>query len=846
MFAIDAGQNRMFAVDAKGSADNGRAQQQPADSGGLSLYQLIGAIFRCKLLIVLGALIGAALALVIALTTPHRFVSTAQILIDPRDLRVLQNEVTPSSVLNDSTTAFLESQARVIASDKIKIRVIEQEKLTEDPEFGADSDAGDSVTEALRKLIGAPKAQRTGDAMVLALEAMDKRVVVKRNERTFVIDINVATRDAQKSARIANALAATYFKDQIEIRSDATRRASTSLTSRLTEMRDRLRDAEEKVQQFKSVNDIASVGNRSVNEEQMTQASALLAGTRNRVADSKARFDQLAQLSPARLETGSLPEALSSNTITALRAQLGAALAREADLVTLLGPSHPQMIAVRSQVRDARKQIAEELARIVQSARLDYERAIGAERSLVQRFGDLKRDSFATNQASVQLRELEREAEATRSVYQAFLQRAREATELVGIDVSNARVISDAMPSSRPSGVSRRLIVIGGTVAGGALGLLLGLTMIWGRNAARMNASAVRAGPAAALDPQPASSAATPRQFRRVVEPAAQIPEAQVPEAQAAEAQSPDVQSSATQSSTTQADAPSMAALAPEIRAKQPAGLPDWTRSLATGPFWKRTEERSAAKPSSMAEAEANVIIAGWKILARTPRAEPTPHMNDAGAITSVFQDRGFPVDSFEAPSSAFSRSIDALAAAIGPASSSGSRRILVLGLAPGAGSSTVALNLALGAARADDVPLLIDLGRGARTLTDALVPELGLGFDDVYNGSAGLVRAVLQDEETSVFFLPREKGRMLKAEDVDARHIRTKLMPMLRRFDPVIIDGAAAGRDPLLATLAAEVDDIILVARPGDVTAETVAQMKGAFDAAANGRIRGVVINDI
>ncbi|MGL4729543.1 MAG: GumC family protein, partial [Bosea sp. (in: a-proteobacteria)] len=640
----------MYAIDTEGSAARGQAQQLRGTAGGLSLFQLIGAIFRCKLLIVLGALIGAALAVVIALTIPQRFISTAQILIDPRDLRVLQNEVTPGGILNDSTTAYLESQARVIASDKIKIRVIEQEKLTEDPEFGADSETENPITQALRNLVGAQKPQRTGDAVVMALEAMDKRIWVKRNERTFVIDIGVATRDAKKSARIANALAAIYFKDQLEVRSSATQRASTTLTSRLAELRDRVRDAEEKVQQFKTANDIASVGNRSVNEEQMTQASALLAGTRNRVADSKARFDQLAQLSPARLETGSLPEAVASNTITALRAQLGAAQAREAELVTLLGPSHPQMISARSQVRDSRRQIAEELARIVQAAKLDYERAIAAERSLVQRFGDLKRDSFATNQASVQLRELEREADANRSVYQAFLQRAREASELVGIDASNARVISDAMPATRPTGISRRLIVLGGALAGGALGLLVGLALLWGRNGARMNAAAMPVAPATPLDPPPANPpsntiaerpAPSSRRFRRVVEPAEQADD--------------------TNKAVSEPVTPPK--MSPPTK---PAAAPGWSRSLATGPVWKRAAESSATNLSPMAQAEANVLAAGWKILARTPKAGPGQDANNGHEITpesmpeitSVFQDRGFPVDSFETPSSPFARSI--------------------------------------------------------------------------------------------------------------------------------------------------------------------------------------------
>jgi uncharacterized protein involved in exopolysaccharide biosynthesis/Mrp family chromosome partitioning ATPase len=791
------------------------------EPNGLSLFQIIGAIFRCKLWVLLGALIGALLAIIIALSTPQRFVSTAQILIDPRDLRVLQNEVTPGGILNDSTTAFLESQARVIASDKIKIRVIEQENLTSDPEFGALADGGNSITEAFRKLIGASSPKREGDPVVMALEAMDRRVWVKRNERTFVIDIGVATNDAKKSARIANALAAAYFKDQLEVRSEATQRASTALTSRLSELRDRLRESEDKVQQFKTANDIASVGNRSVNEEQMTQASALLAGTRNRVADSKARFDQLSQLSAARLETGSLPEAVASSTITALRAQLGAALAREAELVTLLGPSHPQMISARSQVRDARRQIAEELARIVQAAKLDYERAIAAERSLVQRFGDLKKDSFATNQASVQLRELEREAEANRSVYQAFLQRAREASELVGIDASNARIISDAMPATRPTGVSRRLIVIAGAMVGGALGLLIGLALVWGRNAARMNATAMSAPITAAPLDAPAPTAQ--RQFRRVVNPAAAqpaTPEAAEPPA-TAEAPAPD----------------SPPATPPAARA-----MPGWARNLATGPVWKRAGTGISEPEPTPAAGEAALGAVGWRVLARLPKALPKA----AAHLTSVFQDRGFPVDSFDAPASEFSRGIDTLAAALGPADASGNRRILVLGLAAGAGSSTVALNLALGAARAEDVPLLIDLGRGGRTLSEALAPEAEIGFDEVYAGEAGLVRAALQDEETSVFFLPREKGRMLKASEIDARRIRTRLMPSLRRFDPVIIDGAAAGRDPLLAALASEADDIVLVARPGDITQEAIQLVKASFDGTALERIRGVVINDI
>jgi Mrp family chromosome partitioning ATPase len=383
------------------------------------------------------------------------------------------------------------------------------------------------------------------------------------------------------------------------------------------------------------------------------------------------------------------------------------------------------------------------------------------------------------------------------------------------------------MPATRSTGVSRRLIVMAGALIGAALGLMIGLALFWSRNASRMN-GAVMSSPVMAA-PLDAPATAAPRQFRRVVDPAAQpAPQpAAKPDAPRAEP---------AKATPFTAEAPEAGAATPPART-----MPGWTRSLATGPVWKRAEP-AAAEPEAGLSGESALVAAGWRVMARLPRASATAPER----LTSVFQDRGYPTDSFEQPASEFSRGIDTLAAALGPADPAGNRRILVLGLAAGAGSSTVALNLALGAARAEDVPLLVDLGRGARTLTEALAPEAELGFDEVYGGEAGLVRAALQDEETSVFFLPREKGRMLKASEIDARRIRTRLLPALRRFDPVIIDGAAAGRDPLLAALAAEADDIVLVARPGDITQEAIAQVKASFDGAALARIRGVVVNDI
>ena len=97
----------------------------------------------------------------------------------------------------------------------------------------------------------------------------------------------------------------------------------------------------------------------AIGEEQLALSNAQLVAARTRVTEARAKYEQIARTRAASLEAGAIPEALASNTMTALRAQLGAALSREADLTASLGARHPALFAAQAQVRDARRQIAE-------------------------------------------------------------------------------------------------------------------------------------------------------------------------------------------------------------------------------------------------------------------------------------------------------------------------------------------------------------------------------------------------------------------------------------------------------------------------------------------------------
>jgi len=781
---------------------------------------ILGALWARRWLIVLMAVLGLALAILAGLLMTPKYVSTAQLFIDPRDLRVLQNDVSPNNVGSDPTsiTGYLESQARVIASDSIKSRVVERLDLDRDPDFGGPSSS------FLSRLLGTDTGP-SPKATLYALAALDRTVAVRRGERTFVIDISATAQDPDKAAKIANALAEAYLEDQAAVRAEAAQKATAALTSRLEELRNRLRIAEEKAEKYKEANNIVGVGDRSLGEQQLSLNSAQLVAARTRATEAKAKYDQIAGTRASSIEAGAIPEAVASNTMTALRAQLGAALAREADLVSSLGARHPALTSAQSQVRDARRQISEELARIGRAAKVEYDRAVEAERQLARRVEQLTAGQYAAGRASVQLRELEREVESSRAIYDAFLRRARETGELGGIDTTNARIISPAMPPLEKSGMSRRTLALLGAFGGGGAGVLLALGL------------AVFAVP---RPPEPLPAPKRKPFWRRAPRPVAPEP---------VETESP---------APTSASAPAVAVTPPPPKPVAPATVPveppsqqqsaqtsarpaNWRRLMAIpGGSAKRAANPPEAAPVSESTSEPASEPAPLPMLGTIPQVRNRRWRRDVAEARSVFQGQSHLVDVIDKPQSGFAAAIAATRRELaGAAGGEHRRRILVAGLEPQAGATTLALNLALDAARSGLPALLVDAAGGVHGLTPVFAADALIGLGDVMSGQAALGRAIMKDEGTGLTFMPYA-GAIPPA---GVGSLRTGAFAATHRFGPIIVDGGHLAADSLIGRFAEVVDDIVLVARDGKSAQAGAERLKAQLGTHAS-KLRGVVIN--
>lgn len=440
--------------------------------------KVIGGIGSSKSLIVASTVIGGLIGVALALSTPKKYESIAELLVDPRDLKISDRELTQTGLPSDATLALVENQVRVITSGTVLNEVVNRLKLYEDPEFnGQRQGAGiGDVIAGLRALLSGGQSGGGDDRRhALAVSNLAESLHVERAGKTFIVTVSARSEDPEKSATIVNTVNDVFLKTTGELQSDTAGRAADELSSRLDELRASLEEAERKAEQFRAEHDLIDAQGRLISDDELVKLNDQLAIARARTIELNARAASARSVRVDSVIGGALPEALSSPVMSELRSQY-AAINQQADQLSVrLGPRHPQYLAMQAQLDGARRQIGTELQRIVASVQTELKRAVQQEQDLAARLAQLKVRATDVNSDLVTMRELEREAAAKRAVYENYLLRAREAGEQRDINTANISVISPAYPPLESTGPSRATIALGGAALGFVFGVGLGM-----------------------------------------------------------------------------------------------------------------------------------------------------------------------------------------------------------------------------------------------------------------------------------------------------------------------------------------------------------------------------------
>jgi len=450
---------------------------RPADSD--AIVDILRCLKRNAKMIIAVALSGTAIATAAVFSITPQYRATSAILVDPRQTKILQDAEVVGRPGTDN--GAIESEVELIQSETLTRKVAEKLDLQNDDEFGASG----GVLSAIKSVVLLPvrmfsSRETSADPLAPVVDKLQGAVSARRRGLTYVIELSAWSRDAKKSADIANTFVELYLAEQIAAKSETTTKASRWLNERVDEMRERVSTSEKALETYKAQAGLFDGGaGENLSNRQLGQLNDQLIDARAKAASAQSKYEQLKQITPERLRSAAAsPDVLQSSVVSSLRGQYADAARQQAEREARYGPQHPQVATGRAQVTDLERQITAEINRIVGSAKSEFEMAKARQDSLEASLDELKGKAAQYNQAGVRLRELERDVQANRDLFQSFLNRAKQTSEL-SMQIADSRVVSSARA---PSGTSypRKGLVIGLGLFG-SLGL--GMALALGRDA---------------------------------------------------------------------------------------------------------------------------------------------------------------------------------------------------------------------------------------------------------------------------------------------------------------------------------------------------------------------------
>lgn len=347
-----------------------------------------------------------------------------------------------------------------------------------------------------------PTAQDVVDDLHLNVSAaaLLSHVTVTPETNTSLLDVAVSWRSPVTSARIANAFAGAVMDRQRQLIAAQADAALQFISGEMPKARSKMQHAASELAAFEAAHKLVDVSAQT--QSFLAQYDALDAKIRE---TGLARRQAQAQLAAANDQLASVPaqiagtRAYSQNAGTSvLQTQLSEVESRLRDALQRFTPKHPTVLALQSQARALRRQIASQTGEQLTGTTLipnplhqQLQQEVLAQRSIVDSSGaaltDLARQQkqFAPRLRSLpaetmKYADLRREAKSAEAVYNALQQKYDEATVASSTVISDVTVTQPASASLADVRPDTPICLLLALVAGlgAALGAILVIDLI--------------------------------------------------------------------------------------------------------------------------------------------------------------------------------------------------------------------------------------------------------------------------------------------------------------------------------------------------------------------------------
>jgi capsular exopolysaccharide synthesis family protein len=442
-------------ADAEVPAASAGTTQNATDATLSEAWVTIRA--RKKLILAIAAL-GAIYGVYEGATQPRLYDASGTIEIRSGS----SNEYRMGSTSNMGESSRIPTEVAILKSDSLLLSVARDRNLANDPAF-----------------MGSPGRYRNVDDPAVrraVIGALQQDVSVVAIPKTDIVRISCNTPKAQLSADIVNQLVHDYITRSFQSRADATKRVSDFFSTQLDDLKQQVETSQE---QMLDLQKRLGVLGFNPQHNQITSTLDELNGAVGSAEiariSAETRYQVLSSMDPSTLDQAG--NAYAPSNVSSLRSQLDAARTNLAQLNTTYGPDNPKEQAVREQIAELNKEIAEEENRILSETKQAY---LAAKAQETQTNAALDAEKTTASKLRDDLLEYTlraREFESNRTLYDGLKQRLRTAGVEAGLESTEIEPIDTAHPPLSPTLKPRTNILVVDTFVMLILGIILAFVL---------------------------------------------------------------------------------------------------------------------------------------------------------------------------------------------------------------------------------------------------------------------------------------------------------------------------------------------------------------------------------
>jgi succinoglycan biosynthesis transport protein ExoP len=367
----------------------------------------------------------------------------------------------------------LQTQANLLQSDELALRVIKEINLEKNEDFVHKFNplsAALSVFEPSRPIepagvdIDKSPRRRTN-----ALKIFSNHLKVKVVAGTRLIQIEYSNPDPVTSCEVANHLVQALTNYHFQTRVSAMEEASGWLGGQLDDLRSKSQLLQAKVVKLQKQTGLFGLAGSDLQGKPLIYSPALDGLQQATAAVSQAEMNRvlkgavyevvktgdgelISQLSGISLSGSTTSGVVNSLALLqALRTQEATLQAQVAQDSATFGPSYPQLIQERASLKRAQQSIQDEIARMAARAKNDFQIATLAASGAQKTYEKQRGEAAMLNDKTIAYSILQKEASQSQDLYQDLLKHLKEAGILQGLRASNINVVEKAREPAKPS-----------------------------------------------------------------------------------------------------------------------------------------------------------------------------------------------------------------------------------------------------------------------------------------------------------------------------------------------------------------------------------------------------------